>query len=159
MKAVRMNLGRRLQWLWLVGWLALASVSSGQEVPKLQWKTDYTKAHQQRISENRPMLVFITMDGCHFCERMMKTTYADSEVARQIQSDFVPTYIDGERQNELARQFRVRVFPTTYLIAADNRVVDRIEGYISADDFKSRIRNAVNASADARGAQDASKTR
>lgn len=129
------------------------------EPPKLNWKTDYAAAHELRRSEQRPMLVFVSMDGCHFCDRMLATTYADASVANQIQTSFVATYVDGLRQRELAQRFGVRVYPTTYLIAPDNRVLDRIEGYMGADAFKSRIRAAAQTGADARQAEASSQIR
>jgi len=169
MSAAQGNVNRRVVSLFFGG-VGLAVITTGAlpvpaadvglaEPPKLNWKTDYAAAHEQRKSQQRPMLVFVSMDGCHFCDRMLATTYADASVASQIQTSFVATYVDGLRQRELAQRFGVRVYPTTYLIAPDNRVLDRIEGYMGADAFKSRIRAAAQTGANTRQADAGSQTR
>ena len=125
----------------LVGILVAASFSTSTFAADglLKWQTDYAVAQKKRASEHKPLLVFVTMDGCHFCHKMLAETYSDHGVAATIKSKFLPTKIDGTRQQALAQRFGVRIFPTTFFINADNRVVDRVEGYMSPDMFRERV--------------------
>jgi thioredoxin-like negative regulator of GroEL len=85
------------------------------------------------------MLVYVTMDGCRHCHQMLTTTYQDQTVANEIRAQFVPTVINGSQQHDLVRRFGVRIFPTTFLVGPDNRVIDRIEGYVAADEMRRRL--------------------
>jgi thioredoxin-like negative regulator of GroEL len=60
-------------------------------------------------------------------------------VAAEAAETFVLTVINGSEQADLAKQFGVRIYPTTYVIDAQNRLVDRIEGYIPAEQFRRRL--------------------
>ncbi len=123
--------------------LVLTAGRVGAETPlALNWQTDYVRAHEMRVAAGRPMLVFVTMDGCPFCEEMLRTTYQDPSVADEIADRYVPTVVNGSRQQALATQFGVRIYPTTFLIAADNRVIDKIEGFVAPEDFRRRIATA-----------------
>lgn len=115
------------------------SPARAETLAGLKWQVDYGKAHQIRIRDKRPMLVFVSMDGCPHCHRMLETTYRNQAVTDQITKDFVPTYINGTQHQSLARKFGVRVYPTTFVVGANNLVVDKIEGYVSADQLRQRI--------------------
>ena len=120
----------------------IASLIAGAcraELHSLDWQTDYAVAQQARQQRQTPLLVFVTLDGCHFCHKMMRETYADQSVATTIRNHWLPTKIDGTQNQELAKKFGVRIFPTTFLISADNRVVDRIEGYMPPETFRKRV--------------------
>ena len=126
---------------WLPAWLLLCtSLSiSADEVPLLRWQTDYLQAHKIRVERQMPMLVFITMDGCPHCHRMLESTYQDQVIAREIARTYVPIVINGTRQKELASRFGVRVYPTTFIVGSDNRIVDRMEGYVTAEKMQQRL--------------------
>jgi thioredoxin-related protein len=102
---------------------------NGAERIEIAWQTDYAAAHQQRVRDGRPMLVFLTTDGCPYCQKMLRATYNNVHVSQTISQHFVPTYINGTKQPVLAKQFGVRLYPTTFLIGPDNRILDKIEGY------------------------------
>ncbi len=105
----------------------------------VRWQTDYLRAHKIRVERRKPMLVFLTMDGCPHCHRMLETTYKDELVAHEIAVSFVPIVINATHQEELANRFGVRVFPTTFIVGADNRILDRMEGYVNAKKMQQHL--------------------
>jgi thioredoxin-like negative regulator of GroEL len=106
------------------------------------WHMDYLRAQRLRATANRPMLVFLTMDGCPYCHKMMQTTYEQAGVASEAAETFVLALINGSKQKALAKQFGVRIYPTTYLVDSDNRLVDRIEGFVPPDQLRERLATA-----------------
>jgi thioredoxin-related protein len=85
------------------------------------------------------MLVFVMTNGCPYCQKMMESTYQNSGVAADFSQTFVLTVVNGSEQRALARRFGVRIYPTTLLIDANNRTIDRIEGYVPADKLRQRL--------------------
>ena len=127
-------------------WLGLVLAVQAAENPLVRWQTDYLQAHKVRVERGMPMLVFLTMDGCPHCCRMLDTTYRDKTVAREITGTYVPIVINGTHQQELAGRFGVRMYPTTYIVGADNKVIDRIEGYVDAEELQARLQALQRAS-------------
>lgn len=110
--------------------LLLAASGVSAERNGIAWQTDYAAAHEQRLRDGRPMLVFVTTDGCPYCHKMLQGTYANTRVRSTVAQHFVPTYVNGAKQPVLAKQFGVRIYPTTFLIGPDNRILEKIEGYV-----------------------------
>lgn len=126
--------------IWsLIFMLALALSTSAAERTPFQWQTNYEQAQRSRIESQKPMVVYLTMDGCPHCHRMLKTSYRNRQVAGQISNDYVATIINASRQEELAKQFGVRIYPTTFLVGPDNRIVDKMEGYVEANELQRRL--------------------
>ncbi|MCP4193533.1 MAG: thioredoxin fold domain-containing protein [Planctomycetaceae bacterium] len=105
----------------------------------VHWQTDYRQAQQARIDKQMPMLIYLTMDGCPHCHRMLKTSYENKLVAGQIATQYVPAIINGTHQEDLAKQFGVRIYPTTFIVGPDNRVVDKMEGFTTATELHRRL--------------------
>ena len=131
---------RRVVLLMTLLALGASNVASGVELGgRIRWLRDYAQAHRQRVDNGRPMLVFITMDSCPHCHRMLATTYQDQQVVDDISKAYVPTYINGTEQQDLAQRFGVRLYPTTFVVGPNNQVLDRMEGYVSADQMRARL--------------------
>jgi thioredoxin-related protein len=129
---------------WTAPWLIIMILSihsQANEKIDVKWQTDFARAQQSRIEKGLPMIVFLTMDGCLHCERMVLTTYQDGSLMNQIRTSYVPAVINATRQEQLASHFRVRIFPTTVLVSPDNRIVDKIEGYVTAKELQRRLEN------------------
>ncbi len=128
--------GSSLAWMLLLGsaWCAEPARKTG-----IRWQTDYRQAQRIRAEQQRPMLIFVTMDSCHHCHKMLATTYKDPIVANSVSRAFVATVVNSADQPELARALGVRIYPTTFLVGPDNRVVDRMEGYQAAGQFRKRL--------------------
>ncbi len=127
---------------WTAPWLLIMALSihaAANERIDVKWQTDFAQAQQSRIDTGLPMIVFLTMDGCVHCERMVLTTYKDGSVQDQIRSNFVPAVINASHQETLASHFRVRMYPTTVLVSPDNRIVDKIEGYVPPRELQRRL--------------------
>lgn len=118
---------------------AVANAESKAVPDSIAWQLDYGKAQQQRVAENRPMLVFVMSDHCSHCHRMMASTYLESVVVREVQNGFVPTLVNASQNAKLANAFKVRIYPTTFVVDPDNKIVDRIEGYTDANTLRKRI--------------------
>jgi hypothetical protein len=88
----------------------------------------------------RPLLAYITMEGCHYCERMRQHTLQEDSVLTAVAHSFESVIVHREQDGAWIDQFDVRIYPTTLLIGRDGSVVDRLEGYVEPAEFLSRLR-------------------
>ena len=69
---------------------------------KVKWLSLKEGMERAKV-EKKPMLVdFAVAKGCPRCEFLQKNVYSKDEIARKINSDFVPIFID------LSKNFRPR---------------------------------------------------
>jgi thioredoxin-related protein len=130
----------------LVLFAALASTATAEAHRSIAWYTDYEDAVKATRAQNRPMLLFITMDGCHFCTLMKQKTYGDQAVVTDVGRKFVAARLNARKNIPLARRFGVTVFPTTLIIAPNSDVLDVIRGYITSQDLRVRLATIPSAS-------------
>ena len=106
------------------------------------WNSEYDAAYHKMQAQNRPMLVFVKSNACLYCQKMEAQTYSHPEVINEVSERFVPAVINSHNEPTLARQLGATVYPTTVIISADGRIVDSIPGFLTADEFRSRLRVA-----------------
>ncbi len=108
----------------------------------IHWLTDISEAAKATRSQNRPLVLFVTMKGCTYCTRMKQQTYSDAEVASHISSSYVAAQIDGRKNQRLARKIGVRVFPTTAIVSSEGKVLEVIHGFVDSKDLLQRLADA-----------------
>lgn len=113
----------------------------------VDWVTKYGKARRTSSKLDRPVMLFLTMDGCFHCVRMEHDSFQDLNLAASLNNSFVPARIKTDMESRLARELKVTMFPTTVFIAPDGKILDYIRGYISKDDLRSRMSRVMDVSA------------
>lgn len=119
--------------------LPVASSLGAEVSANSPWRTDFRQARRVSVAESRPLLVFVTMDGCPYCQKMLRTTYEKAGVAAEAAETFVLAVVNGSQQEGLAKQLGVRVYPTTYVIDSNSVLVDRIEGFVPPTQLRRRL--------------------
>ena len=106
------------------------------------WHRDVDAAMQLARAQQRPLVLFVTMDGCTYCHKMVETTLSDQGILRVIGTQFVPAAIKATDRPDLMRKLKIRSFPTTLLVSPRGEIVDQITGYIDVRKFDDRLRRA-----------------
>ena len=116
------------------------------------WMTNYEHGLAASRRSGRPMLVKISADWCDYCQQMKRQTYTDQGVVRTISNGFVPVTLDGDVDRKLIQQLGVRTLPAVVVIAPDLRILNRIEGFKTAQQLTtSLLRHRPRAQLDADG--------
>jgi hypothetical protein len=90
--------------------------------------------------QRRPLLVYITMNGCHFCDQMRQHTLQDRKVQAAVTESFESVVVHREAQGMWVDEHDIRIYPTTLVLGHDGRVMDRMEGFVQPDEFVQRLR-------------------
>jgi uncharacterized protein YyaL (SSP411 family) len=122
--------------------LAAAGAANAADPPGKNWHRDCSSAFAESQAQGRPILIFVTMDHCYYCEKMCRETYSDDQLLQDIESEYVLASIDRERCPKLVRKLNVRAFPTTVIVGPDETVIDSMTGFVGPDQLRTRLKLA-----------------
>jgi thiol:disulfide interchange protein len=96
---------------------------------------DFSAALSRAKKEKRLVMVDFYTDWCGWCKKLDKETFGDARVAEALR-DVIPIRLNAEKGGEaVAEQYRVRGFPTVIFISGTGEVVEKVEGYVGADEM------------------------
>lgn len=96
----------------------------------------YESALAQQKKTNKLIMIEIVRTGCHYCEDMEKEVFADKEMSAWITKRFIPVKINLDEQ-DLPLGLKVSFTPTFYFVDKNQKIVKKIPGAWSIEDFKS----------------------
>jgi len=123
--------------------ISVTPAAQAEKNRSIDWQSDLAQASRLTKEQRRPLLMFITMDGCHYCSKMKSRAYTDTDVVRELSSNFVPVRVNGPKHPKLIKKLRVRIYPTTVILSPENRVISQISGYAEAHVLRSKMNAAT----------------
>ncbi len=132
--------------VWQIFFISTPTESSLSSSPATsasfgRWHTDFAKAQAAARSSNRPLLInFTGSDWCGWCVRLKDEVFSKLEfhqfVAKHLvlfEADFPkrkkPSAAIADQNERLAKQHRVRGFPTIVLLDSNGREIGQL-GYL-----------------------------
>jgi len=106
----------------------------------VRWENDIRAATDRSRRTGQPMLVQVTATWCGYCKKMKQETYTDRNIAADVNQHFVAVNLDADQNKELVQQLRIESLPTTLIVTADMKIVDRLEGFQSVSQLRDAIR-------------------
>lgn len=137
----------RLILLLMAGLLALSVCQAGQnekepqEAVKKPIKKElfsdlnYTKALAQAKKDEKLVMLDFTTSWCGWCKKLNADTFSQAKVQKYLMDKAISIKVDGDREKDLVRKYKVRGYPTLVFVDADGEEVGRIVGYRPPDLF------------------------
>jgi len=119
--------------------LFVTPISGATPSPAI-WNPDVRNAWVEAQKTRRPMLVLVTMDGCHYCHKLLHGTFRDRRVLADLSASYVATIMPRERYQGLVKQLRINSFPTTLIVRPDGRIDKVIQGYVGPGKMRQHLR-------------------
>lgn len=104
---------------------------------------------EEAAAENKHVMLFIHMNGCPYCYKMIEENIKDAPYTEFIKQNFdvIAINMRGDREvamndetslieKELAAKLKVRYTPTILFLDTQGKVVARTNGYRSVPEFK-----------------------
>jgi thioredoxin-related protein len=113
----------------------------------LKWAPDLATAWETARDRQRPLLIFVTMDGCLHCQKMKQTTLRDKDVQRDVQDEFVPVTLNAKDEPKLIKKLGLTLFPAVVVIHPDGEVLDSISGYQTAKQLREKLSSTLREAA------------
>lgn len=123
----------------LASTITLIANEPAQTNQGLKWTGDLDAAWTSAREKQRPLLLFVTMDGCVHCQRMKLTTLRDKGVQHDLEKEFVPVTLNAKDKPELVKRLRLRLFPTVVVIQPNGTVMESITGYQSPKQLREKL--------------------
>jgi thioredoxin-related protein len=86
-----------------------------QDKDSIDWIKDYQTGLELAKKQNKPMLIAFHKQFTQYCTLMNQETYPDKRVIKYIRDNFIPIYIDVDKQPKTAQLFNVGYYPTHYI--------------------------------------------
>lgn len=99
-----------------------------------QGRTSLNDAIAEASKSDRVVLAFASADWCPPCQTMKRTLLVEPDMVKQITRDFVPVYVNVDKDPEAAQRLAAFALPST-VILKDGKQVARLEGLIPHDVF------------------------
>lgn len=99
--------------------------------------------------QNKTIMIDFITDWCKWCIETDRKVYTDAQVTAYANEHQINWKIDAEKGEgpDLAKKYGVKGFPTIVFANADGTEIDRIYGYVPADQFLIKMtdyNNGVN---------------
>jgi len=140
---------RRMRGLLMILMLtAIAGCSGSRDL--VHW-TSLERALSLQKQSNQPILFYFFSKSCVYCKLMQLNTFSDPEVAKQINSVFIPVKLDIEEKHngempsgsKLASAFHIRGVPALVAVNSAHRTLDRRMGFLTVRNTLVFISNIV----------------
>ncbi len=99
-----------------------------------------------KAAEAEKKIVFIDFytTWCGPCKMLDKTTWKDEKVIEWFKTTAVGIKIDAEKEEDLAKKFKVASYPTLILLKPEGKEIDRLSGYRDAETFLADVNAALD---------------
>jgi thioredoxin-like negative regulator of GroEL len=104
---------------------------------------DYNSALSQAQAKNQNIVIDFYTDWCKWCKTLDTVTYVDSAVIAMA-DNMVFAKINAEVDTATAAKYSVNGYPTIVIARTDGTEIDRINGYLPADEFINEVHNYLN---------------
>lgn len=117
---------------------ASSALAEGQGIA---WITRYQQALEMARKENKPILLDLYTDWCGWCKKMDAGTFTDPQVI-EFSRRMVFLKLNAETEQDgiaLQQKFEIASFPTTLVMDSGGEEIDRVPGYLTAEEFVSSV--------------------
>ena len=105
---------------------------SGTAEEGIAWQSYETGMEKVKNNGKKGFLHFYT-DWCTYCKLMVEKTFSDAKVRRYLNDHFVPMRVNAENEKDVAKQYGVSRFPSTWFLAEDAENIGNRPGFIPPD--------------------------
>jgi len=111
----------------------------------IKWHPYDKQAFTLAQQTHRPVFVLVYSDKCGWCEKYEKEVLETKRMRRQLETDFVPVFVNFDNQPVLAKQLKARVVPTSLILAPDGSKLLRFYGIGAANEISDTLQQVRSA--------------
>jgi hypothetical protein len=105
-------------FLVFLGLVLLVFLTQHKET--IKWVEDYDAGIRLAKQQNKPVLLAFYKANARFCEVISQDVYTNPRVIKYVEQNFVPIFIDVDKQPDIANRYHVDYYPTHYVKRPDN---------------------------------------
>ncbi len=101
----------------------------------LVWLNDLERAKKESMHRRKAILLQFHRDKCSGCKKLYALTYPDSEVAEEIQENFIPLRLDILANRTIRSRLSAIWTPSFYILDYREKLYYSFDGYLNVEDF------------------------
>jgi len=101
----------------------------------------YDQALKQAAQEKKLVFIDFYTTWCGPCKMLDQTTLQDAWVTKWLAEKTVALKIDAEKELKLAEKFKVEFYPTLIFLNPEGKELERLLGYVDAEEFRNAARD------------------
>lgn len=107
----------------------------------------YEKALKIAKNENKIIIIKLTREHCHFCKKMDREVFSDKDIVESLNKNFIVVEVDiGKETPPLG--LKMGMTPTFIFVSEDEKIMAKIPGAWTKQDFLEILKEAVKAKGD-----------
>lgn len=97
--------------------------------------SNITQALDNATLENKTVMLVFDQDSCYYCDLFKNDVLSDENVQKELNEKYIVAVSDVNQEPQLAGQLRVVGTPTIVFLDSNASEINRIDGYLPADEF------------------------
>ncbi len=93
----------------------------------------YEQALAEAKKRGLPVVLVFYKEDCRKCEILEKKGFNRPDIADYVNRRFAAVKINGDKERELRKKYKVNVFPTVWFLTPEAKEIDSILGYVDPD--------------------------
>ena len=114
---------------------AVFSEDTFQIAEGLNATSNITQALDNATLENKTVMLVFDQDSCYYCDLFKNDVLSDENVQKELNEKYIVVVSDVNQEPQLAGQLRVVGTPTIVFLDSNASEINRIDGYLPADEF------------------------
>lgn len=99
------------------------------------WVGDFDKALQQSKTTKKPVVAVFSAGWCPPCQYMIKDVFSEKPVMAAMEN-YVPVYIDVDKQRALKKNYNIRSVPTFFVLNDKGAIQRKMSGSLDPAAFE-----------------------
>jgi thiol-disulfide isomerase/thioredoxin len=123
-------------------WGTMVPCAGAVEIPRVPWEKDpaWDLVLEKAREDQQPILLDFHAPWCGPCKMLDSFVYNEKDVIQELASVLTVKFnIDIEANKHLKESFDISLLPTLVWCDAQGREVDRVTGFLDADEFLEKI--------------------
>ena len=107
----------------------------------IRWHSDYEKAHQKALKENKLLMVLLVEKECSLCYKLLKNTFQNQPYIQELNKQFISVIVmKGQKQSYPIELLYTMIYPSVFFLNEKELFVgENIFGYIDSKAFKEHL--------------------
>jgi thioredoxin-related protein len=105
----------------------------------IQWQS-YKDGLSLAASSGKKVYINFHADWCKYCTKMANTTFKSKEVIAFLNEHFVAVQVDTEKEESVARKYKVRGLPASFFLEQDGAQIGNQPGYLDPEQFLNMLK-------------------
>ena len=94
----------------------------------IQFLLDFAEAKKQAVDDEKKLFIVFGTTWCGPCKMLKEKVWSKDAIAERVTQDFIPVYVDGDKDRATVNEFEVKAYPTIILAEADGTLIAREVG-------------------------------